>query len=446
MTAIRVEKTDTAAWGSVPLLAATQAAALWWNPIGSLIMWRRRYGDPFWMRLPRVGPILVVGEPQVAREVLLSDPDRSAAGVATGRVLPVLGESCILRQDGTEHAQRRRLLRPFFHGTELQGDSRLLTTITGQHLAQWEGVPSLRVLPRFQALAFSIIVALVLGITDTPEVAELRRLVRRASGVWATVGTWVWPFESQTLEAKMWRYQHRLEAEVDAALASLMAIHDRNTRQPPSALERLLAGTGEIEGLRGPALFEELRALLVVGHETTAAALAWATDRLVHEPGIQVRLAESVDDGDTGPLDAFIHEVLRWRPPVVDTVRALHRPMTIAGRPVAPGTLVMVSPLLVHHHPRAYVSAETFQPDRFLHRPPRSGTPWWPFGGGSRRCLGAHLAMEEMRVVLSELLTRFSLSAVDRQPERAHLAGTLMVPAHGLRVDVHSRRGTSAGP
>jgi cytochrome P450 len=179
-------------------------------------------------------------------------------------------------------------------------------------------------------------------------------------------------------------------------------------------------------------LCEELAALLVVGHETTAAALAWALERLVHEPAVLAQLQASLGDGDSTYLDAFIFEVLRWRPPVVDTVRQLNVPGDVAGCPLPAGTLVMVSPYLVHR--RVYDSSDTFRPDRFLGRAVPESRQWVSVGGGSRRCLGAELAVTEMEVVLTELLRVFKPERSDTPGERARLIGTVLVPAQGAMV------------
>lgn len=128
---------------------------------------------------------------------------------------------------------------------------------------------------------------------------------------------------------------------------------------------------------------------MLVGHETTAAALAWSVERLAREPAVLSRLEDSLAAGDRGYLEGFIHEVLRWRPPVIDTVRELTAPMDLAGHVLDAGTLVFVAPLLVHHHRNLYASPDAFIPERFVGRSAPDPATWIPFGGGTRRCLGA---------------------------------------------------------
>jgi cytochrome P450 len=100
---------------------------------------------------------------------------------------------------------------------------------------------------------------------------------------------------------------------------------------------------------------------------------------------------------------------------------------------------VTMSILLVHHREDLYPEPFAFRPERFLGRKP--GTyEWIPFGGGIRRCLGAALAMAEMRVVLETMARRLDLEADRPAPERAHHRNVTMIPSRGGRVVVRARR------
>jgi cytochrome P450 len=103
---------------------------------------------------------------------------------------------------------------------------------------------------------------------------------------------------------------------------------------------------------------------------------------------------------------------------------------------------IVLSASLVHDAEANFTDATTFDPERFLHRPPDSYT-WIPFGGGVRRCIGAAFANMEMNVTLRTLLREFEFSSTTAPAERRHLRGIATAPARGGRAVVYRR--TAAG-
>jgi cytochrome P450 len=99
-----------------------------------------------------------------------------------------------------------------------------------------------------------------------------------------------------------------------------------------------------------------------------------------------------------------------------------------------------MSILLVHHREDLYPDPFQFRPERFDGSRKPGTYEWIPFGGGIRRCLGAALAMAEMRVVLEAMARRLDLEADDPAPERALHRNVTMIPARGGRVILRARR------
>jgi cytochrome P450 len=184
-------------------------------------------------------------------------------------------------------------------------------------------------------------------------------------------------------------------------------------------------------------LRDELVTMLAAGHETTATALGWALERLVREPGVLDRLVEETRAGDGDDyLDAVARETLRLRTIVPLTMRQLAAPMTIGGLDLPAGVRVGPNIHLVHRNPDVYPDPEAFRPERFLERPAGTYT-WIPFGGGTRRCLGASFALFEMKTVLRAMLRAGRLTAPEPAPEKVGRRGITLVPALGGRVVWH---------
>ncbi|MGH2954697.1 MAG: cytochrome P450 [Solirubrobacterales bacterium] len=185
-------------------------------------------------------------------------------------------------------------------------------------------------------------------------------------------------------------------------------------------------------------LGEQLMTLLLAGHETTATGLAWTFDLLLHRPEALDRLRAETDAGEREYLDAVITETLRLRPVVPFTGRELRADAELAGYALPAGTIVMAAIHLAHTRPDLFEDPYAFRPERFLEEGPETYS-WIPFGGGTRRCVGAAFAQFEMRVAIETILRAVELRAATPDPERPVRRNVTLSPANGTRVIVTRR-------
>jgi cytochrome P450 family 138 len=175
------------------------------------------------------------------------------------------------------------------------------------------------------------------------------------------------------------------------------------------------------------------------GHETTANTLAWAVERLTRHPALLDRLTAEVDGGGSELVAATVLEVQRVRPVITD----INRTVIAAAMPLGEWTIprghqVLVAIDFVQMDETVFPDPERFDPDRFLSA--RPGTySWIPFGGGTRRCIGAAFADLEMNVVLRTLLRSYEFSTTYAPDEKWKSRGISWTPARGGRVVVHRR-------
>ena len=283
-------------------------------------------------------------------------------------VLPLLAGS-ILCADGESHDRRHRDLLPAFRASRVAAraeHAEVLVTESFQRLPRGRPTPLLPVLRR---LTFAQLAEVVLGVSDERYIAELRHRVGRYVSGALLLATWSTRLRP-VLGVALARRQRHLDKHLRLAVPRRRAGGD-------DAVSLLLAA-----GVDEQALLAELRALLIVGHETTATALAWGLDLLARHPDACARLR----DGDRAYADAVVAEVLRLRPPVVDTVRLVARDVELGGRAVPAGTFVLAAPLLAHRDPAPHPEPWRFRSQRFLDARPPQGA-YLPFGGGNRRCL-----------------------------------------------------------
>jgi cytochrome P450 len=176
---------------------------------------------------------------------------------------------------------------------------------------------------------------------------------------------------------------------------------------------------------------DELVTLLVAGHETTATGLAWTFDLLLHHP----RVLERARAGDARYLDAVVKEALRLRPVVPGVGRVVRGgPFELAGYSLPEGTAINPSISMIHRRSDRYPSPRDFRPERFLDDGAPDTYTWLPFGGGTRRCLGASFALQEMRIVVARVLERATLKPARRRMSSVHRQGITLVPRDGVLV------------
>jgi cytochrome P450 len=196
---------------------------------------------------------------------------------------------------------------------------------------------------------------------------------------------------------------------------------------------------------------DELMTLLLAGHETTATGLAWAFDLLLHHPETLARAR----DGDPAYLDAVAKETLRIRPVIPGVGRVVRgSPFQLGPWLIPPGHEINPSIRMIHRRADLYPEPERFRPERFLEDdapPDESGDAhpgeagrrlgavpdtytWIPFGGGTRRCLGASFAMMEMRVVIARVLERAQLKPASPDLERIQFRAITLAPRRNVQV------------
>ena len=116
-------------------------------------------------------------------------------------------------------------------------------------------------------------------------------------------------------------------------------------------------------------------------------------------------------------LDAVVKEALRLRPVIPGVGRVVReRPFRLGAYEVPVGVEINPSIRTIHRRADLYPDPEEFSPERFLAEDAPDTYTWVPFGGGTRRCLGASFALTEMRVVLARVLERTALSAGRSRP------------------------------
>ena len=176
----------------------------------------------------------------------------------------------------------------------------------------------------------------------------------------------------------------------------------------------VLAALTRIEGLPDQAIRDEL-VTMYSGHNSVGLGLGWSLYLLATNPQAAERVHEELSGLDGAPgaddLDrleftrACVSEALRVLPPIWILVRRATRDHELEGFTIPKGAMAVTSQYLIQHDPRFWEDADAYRPERWLEQAAdRAPFSYFPFGGGSRDCLGEAFARMEMTLTLATLL------------------------------------------
>src|SRR5690349_5498218 len=317
--------------------AAWQTIAWMARPGAFMASVHARFGEPATIRTYWTEePMVLFSSPGAVRDVFRLDPAIAPAGESWEFLRPFAGRHSILLLDGEEHMRERRAMSVPFHGDRMRAFEPLISELARRELSSWRG--RVVTLERMRRLTLDVILRVVLGARSDDEVARLRAavddtlesvrsmprmlamaLVRRDLGPrspWGRFRIAVERFDALLFDVIARR---RAEPGDDSVLSFLLEQRDEDGAPPTDRRLR-----------------DQLVALLVGGHDSSAASLAWGFERLARHPEVVARLRE----GDPAYLDAVVKEVLRLRPSLTIAPRRLLAPVEIAGRPLPAGVQV----------------------------------------------------------------------------------------------------------
>ncbi|APT13251.1 MULTISPECIES: cytochrome P450 [Mycobacterium avium complex (MAC)] len=397
----------------------------------------RRYGNVFTLRLPMWGPVVMVSDPQLAKQIFTTSPDE--LGNIQPNLSRLFGSGSVFGLEGDDHRRRRRLLAPPFHGKSMKNYESIIEEETLRETAGWPEGESFPTLPPMMRITLNAILRAVFG-AEGAELDELRRLIPP----WVTLGSRLaaLPKPQRYPRFGPWGQLDRWRRQYDGVIERLIAAEraDPNFAERTDVLALLLRSTyDDGAAMSHKEIGDELLTLLAAGHETTASTLAWAFERISRHPELLARLVEEADNGGNELRQAAILEVQRARTVIDFAGRHVYPDVYRLGEWVIPrGYSIIVGIAQIHDNPDVFPDPRRFDPQRFIDNKP-SALSWIPFGGGTRRCVGAAFANMEMDVVLRTVLRHFTIETTDAPDEPWHCRGVAFTPKHGGRIVVHRR-------
>jgi cytochrome P450 len=416
----------------VPLRAL---AAFRRDPLAFLERVHREHGD---VARWRFGPrrVYLLAHPELVREVLVTRHRNFIKSKALQRARVILGEG-LLTSEGEHHLRQRRLAQPAFHRERIAALGDTMVRYATETAERWRGGVEMDLPREMNHLALAIAGNTLFGADVQGEADEIGHALTHALQAFKRLTNPLAPILDR-LPLPSTRRILRAGQRLDETIYRMIAQRRASGEDRGDLLSMLLAARdeeGDGGGMTDLQLRDEALTIFLAGHETTANALSWTWHLLALNPDTEARLhaelatvlagrAPTADDVPRLPYTrAVFAEAMRLYPPAWTIGREPLEPFEAGGYRIRAGSVVLVSPWLVHRDPRWWPQPERFDPERWS--PERETEQprfaYFPFGGGPRKCIGEGFAWTEGILVLATLAQRWTLrhapgAEVGREP------------------------------
>ncbi len=402
---------------------------------------RARYGARFTLNTTSYPLLVVLSGAHDFKAMFAAAPDVLHAGEGARILEPIVGERSFMLQNDHAHVEGRRAVLHEFRKAAVCEHAEMVRTVARRVIADWPLGKSFSLHASLRSLTLEVILRKAYNRVDDAAPEELCNMrdallkmmeIARSSSLQEST-------MRRTVGRMGWRRFIRERELLDELMHPTIDEYLMRTDRPKGLLGRF---AWDAVGSPAPQqlLRDNLMSVILAGHETTAAQLAWGFQLLAHNPRAQAQLHREIDCGESDAyLTATVQEIMRDRPVFPFTIpRIVHRPTDLAGWRLAPPAAIAGCIYLLHHDPAHFRAPHSFEPERFLNDPPPTHV-WLPWGGGHKRCPGLHLATMEMKIVLQEALAHLTVRAVANHIERPRWRSAIVTPHAGSRVRLDLR-------
>lgn len=412
------------------------------NPLRFFMWLTQTYGDIVQYR-SSVEPAYLINHPDYVRHVLQTHGQNYNKDTFLNKyILESLTGQGLLTSENPLWREQRRLIQPAFHKQSLPKFAELMRQAVLRALDRLDAAADagqpINIAAEMMRLTLDIVTEALFSFDITGQADE----IGEAMDTMTTIG----------------KPRHRKVREaIDLLDRIVYAIIDERREHPQrerdDLLNMLLDARYE-DGTPMPVkqVRDEVMALLVAGHETTANTLSWTWYLLDQNPDAVAQLEAEIDPalGRRVPdvmdfqrlpyTEKVVQEAMRLYPSAWSISRRALGDDEIGGYFIPAQSIVAMSPYTMHRHPAFWDEPERFDPERFAPEKvaARPRYAYFPFGGGARQCIGNNFALMESMIIIPAIAGRFRLRRVSAEPVEEHALVTLR-PKGGIRVHVDRR-------
>lgn len=420
------------------------------NPLQFMTDCARTYGDVVY--LTGLLPTYLLSHPSLIEEMLVGKQQYLIKSKLSTISKPLLGNGLLL-SEGEFWKQQRHLMQPTFHRSRIAAYAKTMVDYTQQMLNHWQSGESRDIHHEMMTLTLAIVAKTFFGsevasdvdVIDRAMQTMLRQFDRRSTNLLL----FLLPDAIPTPANLNLRHDVR---QMDAVVYRLIC--ERRAGPETDDLLSMLLHLQAEDGTRmsDQQVRDEVNTFLLAGHETTAIVLSWVWYLLGQHPQVEAKLLSELQTVLAGRSPSFtdlpqlrytewiVLEAMRLYPPVWAIPRTVTQTCEIGGYPLKAGLGLVASPWIVHRDPRWFDQPECFNPDRWANDLAKRlpSFAYFPFGGGSRICIGKAFAMMEACLLLATIAATYRIKLVANQTVEPWPSITLR-PKRGIQVVLEKR-------
>lgn len=424
-----VESSTLGSPRSLPLIGHVPAFLR--DKLGFLRRTREQFGDCVKLRIGE--PVWLLNDPSDIEHILVTNAynyEKSPKLTsARGRKLSGSG---LHTATGADHLPKRRRMQPLFHRSIVEGHTQLIVDLARERLESWPETTEIDLFDEMMTITQQVLLRTLFGRDFEDPGGRFSRSVTTRREYIEYFFTSNLPVPEYLPLPIVWRYR-RAVAYLQEVLQN--EIEKRRLDDPSEPrtghhdMLSMLVATRDKNGfpMSDVEIRDESLTLTSTGYETVGAALSWTWHLLSLYPKIQEAIGlETEWMGEPGPIDAaridqmpltrrVFNEALRMFPPTWIFVRVANGPANLPSGPeIEAGDKIYLCPYTMHYHDRYYPDPDLFDPDRFSDEAERERPKFafFPFGGGSKLCIGEPLARLEAMILIGLMAQYFSFEPV----------------------------------
>jgi cytochrome P450 len=420
------------------------------NPITLFEHLTRDYGD---IAHYKIGwnHIIFLNHPDYIREILVVQNDNFVKERTVRRSKMLLGEG-LITSEGAQHRAQRQVAQPAFHRQRIPQYAATMVREAARLRETWRDGEQRDIATDMMHLTLNVVAETLFATDLRAEVDELADAINRIMGLYnflvmLPAAEWLVHVRPPGLAGFV-----KARKGIDAVVYRMIEAHRRQKSDRGSLLDLMLAASPDQSADSEQSLRDQVITIFLAGYETVANALSWTWYLLSQNPECEPRMHDEIDRELQGRLPT-IDDVPRLR--YVEMVFAeslrLYPPAWAMGRYARAGfhlgefwlpakTTVLMSQFITHRDPRFFPDPSRFDPERFTPqaKSQRPKFAYFPFGAGTRQCIGESFAWMEGVLLLATLAQKWRLCLVPGHQVEPQPLITLR-PKYGMRMSVEGR-------